>query len=95
MFTSNTTYLCCNNIINHYCSGIYSFFFRIQLYDILGAALTENSHKAAMETLVFTDAEHFDNIERYLWSASIKFNPKIEIIKSTKSLRVYVISFDK
>jgi len=58
------------------------FIFRIQLYDLLGAALNENSHKASMETLVFTDAKNVEQIERYLWSASIKFNPKIEIIKS-------------
>lgn len=44
--------------------------------------LNENSHKAAMETLVFNDPNNFDEAERYLWSASIKFNPKIEIIKS-------------
>lgn len=86
--------LSCNNIVRHYYIGIF-FLFRIQLYDILGAALTENSHKAAMETLVFTDPEHFDNVERYLWSASIKFNPKIEIIKSTKTSRRYVWSFDE
>jgi len=35
-----------------------------------------------METLVFTDDKSVEKIERYLWSASIKFNPKIEIIKS-------------
>lgn len=35
-----------------------------------------------METLDFTDAKSVEKIERYLWGASIKFNPKIEIIKS-------------
>jgi hypothetical protein len=59
-----------------------AFIFRVQLYDLLGAALNENSYKASMETLVFTDAKSIEKIERYLWSASIKFNPKIEIIKS-------------
>jgi len=59
-----------------------TFIFRVQLYDLLGAALNENSHKASMETLDFTDAKNVEKIERYLWSASIKFNPKIEIIKS-------------
>ncbi|XP_025199108.1 microsomal triglyceride transfer protein large subunit [Melanaphis sacchari] len=59
----------------------------VQLYDLLGAALNENSHKASMETLVFTDdAKSDEKIERYLWSASIKFNPKIEIIKSLMSI---------
>lgn len=58
----------------------------IQLYDLLGAALNENSHKASMETLVFTDNKNVEQIERYLWSASIKFNPKIEIIKSLMSI---------
>jgi len=36
-----------------------------------------------METLDFTDANSVEKIERYLWSASINFNPKIEIIKSS------------
>lgn len=54
----------------------------VQLYDLLGAALNENSHKASMETLDFTNAKSVEKIERYLWSASINFNPKIEIIKS-------------
>lgn len=35
-----------------------------------------------METLDFTDPKSVEKIERYLWGASIKFNPKIEIIKS-------------
>lgn len=35
-----------------------------------------------METLDFTDDKSAEKIERYLWSASINFNPKIEIIKS-------------
>lgn len=36
-----------------------------------------------METLDFTGAKNnIDNEERYLWSASIKFNPTIEIINS-------------
>lgn len=35
-----------------------------------------------METLVFTNTDDIGKIERYLWSASIIFNPKIEIIKS-------------
>lgn len=35
-----------------------------------------------METLNFTKADNFNQIERYLWGASIKFNPQIEIIKS-------------
>jgi len=59
----------------------------MQLYDLLGAALNENSHKAAMDTLNFNDANNFDEIERYLWGASIIFNPKIEIIKSIKFSR--------
>jgi len=58
------------------------FIFRVQLYDLLGAVLNENSHKALMETLDFNDAKSVEKIERYLWSASIKFNPKVEIIKS-------------
>ncbi|KAL5233567.1 hypothetical protein ACI65C_000977 [Semiaphis heraclei] len=58
----------------------------VQLYDLLGAALNENSHKASMETLDFTDAKSVEKIERYLWSASINFNPKIEIIKSLLSI---------
>lgn len=65
------------------------YFFRIQLYDLLGATLNENSHKAAIETLDFTDAKNIDKAERYLWSASIKFNPKIEIIKSNISVNGY------
>lgn len=56
--------------------------FRIQVYDLLGASLNEQLHKIALETLDLTNAEHFDMVERYLWSASIKFNPKIEIINS-------------
>jgi len=56
--------------------------FRIQLCDLLGASSNENIHKAVMETLVLTDPNNFDKIERYLWSASIKFNTNIEIIKS-------------
>jgi len=59
-----------------------TFIFSVQLYDLLGAALNENSHKASMETLDFNDAKNVEKIERYLWSASINFNPKIEIIKS-------------
>jgi len=59
-----------------------TFIFRVQLYDLLGAVLNENSHKALMETLDFNDAKSVEKIERYLWSASIKFNPKVEIIKS-------------
>lgn len=61
---------------------IFLNFFRTQLYDLLGATLNINSHKAAIETLGFTDTKDVDKKERYLWSASIKFNPKIEIIKS-------------
>lgn len=48
----------------------------------MGASLSENLHKASMKTLVLTNAENVDKIERYLWSASIKFNPRIEVIKS-------------
>lgn len=70
-------------IIVHY--NLWFFYFRIQLYDLLGAALNENSHKAAMETLVFTNTDDIDKVERYLWGASMIFNPKIEIIKSTCS----------
>ncbi|VVC41334.1 Hypothetical protein CINCED_3A012915 [Cinara cedri] len=57
----------------------------IQLYDLLGAALNEKSHKAAMETLNFADPDNVDKVERYLWAASINFNPKIEIIKNLMS----------
>lgn len=58
----------------------------IQLCDLLGASSNENIHKAVMETLVLTDPNNFDKIERYLWSASIKFNTNIEIIKSLLSI---------
>lgn len=61
----------------------------MQLYDILGAALNEGSHKAAMETLVLSKSKNDDQAERYLWSASIKFNPKIEIIKSNAEVNTF------
>lgn len=48
----------------------------------MGASLSEHLHKATIETLDLTNAENTDKMERFLWSASIKFNPKIEIIKS-------------
>ncbi|XP_050434632.1 microsomal triacylglycerol transfer protein [Adelges cooleyi] len=54
----------------------------IQLYDLLGSALTEDSHKAAMETLDFSENSDFDKTERYLWSASVKFKPNFEVIQS-------------
>lgn len=55
------------------------------MYDLLGASLNEQLHKVAFKTLDLTNAEHVDMVERYLWSASIKFNPKIEIINSKMS----------
>jgi hypothetical protein len=48
----------------------------------MGAVLNEGSHKVAMETLDLSTDKKYDQAERYLWSASIKFNPKVEIIKS-------------
>lgn len=66
-------------IINYYC------FFRIQVYDLLGASLNEQLHRSALETLNLANVKNFDMVERYLWSASIKFNPKIEIINSNIS----------
>lgn len=61
----------------------------MQLYDILGAALNEGSHKAAMDTLVLSKAKNDDKAERYLWGASVKFNPKIEIIKSNINVNIF------
>ncbi|XP_050546940.1 microsomal triacylglycerol transfer protein [Daktulosphaira vitifoliae] len=57
-----------------------------QLYDLLGSALTEDSHKAAMDTLNFSKEDDYDKAERYLWSASVKFNPNINIIQSLRKL---------
>lgn len=48
----------------------------------MGATLNKGSHKAAMDTLDLYKTKNDDQAERYLWGASIKFNPDMEIIKS-------------
>ncbi|CAG9774022.1 unnamed protein product [Ceutorhynchus assimilis] len=53
----------------------------LQLYDILGYAQTQNSHKAVMKTLHLDSEEHTDQIERYLWALSFSTHPNIEIVE--------------
>lgn len=55
--------------------------FRLQLYDILGYAQTEDSHAAVLKAIYLDKEEHLDYNERYLWALSLSPSPNPDILK--------------
>ncbi|XP_050308345.1 microsomal triacylglycerol transfer protein [Anthonomus grandis grandis] len=52
-----------------------------QLYDILGYAQTENTHKAVMKLIHLDNEEQVNLVERYLWALSFSIHPNLQILE--------------
>lgn len=56
-----------------------------QLYDVMGAAQTDDSHAAVLSVLTPGSEENLDFWERYLWSLSFGAYPSLSTIRSIES----------
>ncbi|RZF39851.1 hypothetical protein LSTR_LSTR000499 [Laodelphax striatellus] len=59
-----------------------------QLFDIVGAAQTENAHRAAMKQLRFDSESDIDLAERYLWALSFGNHPVKDVLSDIRKLTV-------